>query len=161
MLSNAGHDVDSAALSEIKKVCHHCQLHDQAPRQFKFSIKDETHFNYDVIMDVVYLGGKQTLHVIDSDTSFQAAVFLKSLSAKDTWDALCKCWINVYQGPPDFVTHDPGTGFASEAFRNRARIVDVTCREMPIEAHWAIGKIERAHPLLKRAYDILRAELDN
>jgi hypothetical protein len=160
MLSNAGHEVDSAALSEIKKLCHHCQLHDQAPRRFKFSIKDETHFNYDIIIDVVHLGERNALHVIDSDTSFQAAVFLKSLSAKEAWDALCRCWINVYQGPPDFVTHDPGTNFASEEFRNRARIVGVTCREMPIEAHWAIGKIERAHPPLKRAYDILRSELD-
>jgi len=32
---------------------------------------------------------------------------------------------------------------------------------MPVEAHWAVGKVERAHAPLRRAYDILRAELDS
>ncbi|PHH68259.1 hypothetical protein CDD82_690 [Ophiocordyceps australis] len=30
---------------------------------------------------------------------------------------------------------------------------------MPVEAHWAVGKIERAHAPLRRAYDILKQEL--
>ncbi|KAI0398644.1 hypothetical protein F4802DRAFT_611456 [Xylaria palmicola] len=82
------------------------------------------------------------------------------MSARDAWEALCKCWINVYQGPPDNIVHDPGTNFASDEFRNHAKIMGVRCREMPVEAHWAIGKIERAHGPLKRTYDILREEID-
>lgn len=35
----------------------------------------------------------------------------------------------------------------------------ITCKQMPIEAHWAVGKIERAHAPLRRAYDILWKEL--
>jgi hypothetical protein len=159
MLQEAGHDVNSAVLEEIQKVCHHCQTHGDAPRRFKFTIKDNMHFNYEIVIDVVRIGGKDVLHVIDSDTSFQAAVFLKSLSARDTWDALCKCWINTYQGPPDYIVHDPGTNFASEEFRNRAKVVGVECRQMPVEAHWAVGKVERAHAPLRRTYEILKAEI--
>jgi hypothetical protein len=58
------------------------------------------------------------------------------------------------------VTHDPGTNFASDEFRSRAKIMGVTCKQMPVEAHWAVGTVERAHKPLKRAYNILRAEMD-
>ncbi|RWA03359.1 hypothetical protein EKO27_g11746 [Xylaria grammica] len=159
MLSRAGHDVDHSTLEEIQKFCHHCQSHDRAPQRFKFSIKDDCNFNYEVIIDAVRLADGQVLHVIDAATSFQAATFLKSMSARDAWEALCKCWINVYQGPPDYVVHDPGTNFSSEEFRNQAKIVGTQCRAMPVEAHWAIGKIERAHGPLRRTYDILKAEI--
>ncbi|KLU93222.1 hypothetical protein MAPG_12159, partial [Magnaporthiopsis poae ATCC 64411] len=151
LLQEAGHkDVKQDILEEIGKVCHHCQTHDPAPQRFKFSIKDECAFNYEVVMDIVQIGGKNALHVIDAATSFQAATFVRDRSAKEAWNALCKCWILVYQGPPDYVTHDPGTNFAAEEFRNNAKIMGVSCKEMPVEAHWALGKIERAHAPLRR-----------
>ncbi|KAF1934571.1 hypothetical protein EJ02DRAFT_490997 [Clathrospora elynae] len=36
----------------------------------------------------------------------------------------------------------------------------ITCKQVPIEAHWSIGKVERYHAPLRRAYEIMRAELD-
>lgn len=36
--------------------------------------------------------------------------------------------------------------------------VGVVCRG-PVEAHWAIGRIERAHPPLRRAYEIIEKEI--
>ncbi|KDN60924.1 putative conserved hypothetical protein, partial [Colletotrichum sublineola] len=160
LLKKAGHeDVDFNILEKIQKFCHHCQSHDQAPRRFKFSLKDENYFNYEIVVDVVRLRDKNALHVIDTETSFQGATFLKSLSARDTWHALLKCWINTYVGPPDHIVHDPGTNFASEEFRNNAKIMGISCEEMPVEAHWAVGKVERAHAPLRRAYEILYKEL--
>lgn len=160
LLKNAGHnDVQEEILRKISKFCHHCQSHDPAPQRFKFTIKDECHFNYEIVIDIVQLKGHKALHVIDVATSFQAATFVRSMSAQDTWNALCRCWIYVYQGPPDIVSHDPGTNFASEEFRNNARIVGISCKEMPIEAHWAIGKIERAHRPLERSYNIIHQEI--
>ena len=41
-------------------------------------------FNYEVIVDVMYLDARPVLHVIDEATAFQAARFLASISAKDT-----------------------------------------------------------------------------
>jgi len=35
----------------------------------------------------------------------------------------------------------------------------ITCKQVPVEAHWSIGKVERYHAPLRRAYEILRAEL--
>src|SRR5262249_19255990 len=122
-------------------------------------IKDDCQFNYEVIIDIVQINGRPVLHVIDSATSFQAARFLESISARHTWNALCECWIYVYQGPPDFLTHDPGTNFASEEFRNNARSIGTTCNEMPVEEHWAVGKVERSHGPLRRTFDILHKEI--
>ncbi|KAK3378750.1 hypothetical protein B0T24DRAFT_716467 [Lasiosphaeria ovina] len=44
-------------------------------------------------------------------------------------------------------------------FRNNAKVVGVSCKEIPIEAHWAVGRIERVHRPLERAYDILQQEI--
>ena len=160
LLRNAGHEVDIPGLEAINKFCHQCQLHEQAPRRFKFTLKDDYDFNYEIVVDVMYLlGNKPVLHAVDTATSFQAARFLSSISAKDTWEALKQMWIDTYLGPPDWIVHDAGTNFSSAEFRNEAKIMGIECKEVPVEAHWSIGKVERYHAVLQRAFKILYAEL--
>ena len=162
LLKHAGHDdVDEEILRQIQKFCHHCQAHDPMPRRFKFRLKDDREFNFEILVDVVYLSGKPVLHVIDSATAFNGAKFLPSLSTKDTWETLRMLWIDTYQGPPDIITHDAGTNFASVEFKSEAKIMGITCKQVPTEAHWSIGKVERYHAPLRRAYEILRGELDS
>ena len=76
-------------------------MNEKAPGRFKFTLKDDCDFNYTVIIDVMYLEERQTLHVVDEATSFQAARFLENLSARTVWEALRNCWIDVYLGLPD------------------------------------------------------------
>ena len=160
LLDKAGHDVDVDVLKEINKFCHHCQTKGKAPQRFKFSLKDpEVDFNFEVIVDVMYLDGKPVLHVVDAATGFQAARFMRNMSAKETWDVLKECWIDTYLGPPDIITHDAGTNFDSTEFRNEARLVGVTCHQVPVEAHWSIGKVEGYHGPIRRAYEIITEEL--
>jgi hypothetical protein len=109
----------------------------------------------------MYLSGKPVLHVIDSATTFNGARFLQSMSAKDTWEAIWLLWIDTYQGPPDIITHDAGTNFASAKFKSEAKIMGITCKQVPVEAHWSMGKVERYHAPLRHAYEIMRAELDS
>ncbi|KAF1934823.1 hypothetical protein EJ02DRAFT_460893, partial [Clathrospora elynae] len=160
LLKDAGHnDFEEKTLEEITRFCHHCQLNSSAPRRFKFTLKDDRYFNYVILVDVMYLGSKPVLHVVDSSTAFQGAKFLSAMSAKETWQALRTLWIDTYQGPPDILTHDAGTNFASAEFRAEAKIMGITCKQVPTEAHWSIGKTERYHAPLRRAWDILHAEL--
>lgn len=162
LLKQAGHDdVDEKLLREIQRFCHQCQVHDPAPRRFKFKLKDDHEFNFEILVDVMYLSGKPVLHVIDSATTFNGARFLPSMSTKDTWETLRMLWIDTYQGLRDIITHDAGTNFASADFKSEAKIMGITCKQVPIEAHWSIGKVERYHAPLRRAYEILRAELDS
>lgn len=134
-------------------------MHSRSPHRFKFTLTDDYHFNYEIIVDVMYLdGNRPVLHVVDTATAFQAARFMENISAKHTWDTLRLCWIDVYQGPPDWIVTDAGTNFHSAEFNQAARSMAISIKEVPIEAHNSIGKIERYHAPLRRAYEIIRNE---
>jgi hypothetical protein len=85
LLKDAGHhDFKEKTLEEVTKFCHYYQLHSSAPRRFKFTLKDDRYFNYEILVDVMYLSSKPVLHVVDSSTAFQGARFLSAISAKET-----------------------------------------------------------------------------
>ncbi|KJZ79358.1 hypothetical protein HIM_01509 [Hirsutella minnesotensis 3608] len=159
LLNSAGHNVEIEALEMIKKFCHYCQMKSDPPRRFKFSLKDDCDFNYEVIVDIMTLDGKPVLHIVDQATAYQAGRFLSNMTAKETWLALKQCWMDTYLGPPDVITHDAGTNFAAAEFQAEAKLMGITCHQVPVEAHWAVGKVERYHVPVRRAYDILKAEL--
>ncbi|KAJ5379608.1 hypothetical protein N7509_012727 [Penicillium cosmopolitanum] len=159
ILQRAGHDVNSQCVDYLTKFCHHCQMKGKSPGRFKFTLKDDYEFNYSVIVDVLYLEGKPVLQVIDAATSFGAARFLRDMSARNSWDTLRACWIDTYQGPPDYVVHDAGKNFISTEFKQLASSMSIKIKEVPVEAHNSVGKVERYHAPLRRAYEILREEL--
>lgn len=162
LLIKSGHeDVERSILEEIEKFCHSCQMNRQSPRRFKFTLHEDCEFNYEIMVDIMYLNNRPVLHVVDVAIAFQAGRFLPSISAKETWEALRFLWIDTYQGPPDIVTHDAGTNFASFEFRNEAKMLGIACKQIPIEAHWSIGKLERYHAPLRGAYEILNPELNS
>jgi hypothetical protein len=134
-------------------------MHGKSPGRFKFTLKDDYEFNYSVIIDVLYLESKPVLQAVDSATAFQAARFLKDMSARTTWDTLRACWIDTYLGPLDMVVHDAGKNFTSTEFKQLARSMAVDVKEVPVEAHNSIGLVERYHAPLRRSYEIIRDEL--
>lgn len=132
----------------------------QSPRRFKFTLHEDHEFNYEIMFDIIYLSNRPVLHVIDVATAFQAGRFLSSILAKETWEAFRFIWIDTYQGPPEIITHDAGTNFASTEFRLEAKILGITCKQIPIETHWSIRKLERYNASLRRAYEIINSELN-
>jgi hypothetical protein len=67
------------------------------------------------------------------------------MSAKTAWETLQICWIDTYQGLPDYIIHDAGKNFSSTEFRQHARSMAVQTKEVPVEAHNSMGKVERYH----------------
>jgi hypothetical protein len=116
-------------------------------------------FNAELIVDVLYIDGNPVLHVVDNATSFQAAKFLRNMEAKTVWEALQLCWLNTYTGPPDIIVHDAGTNFTAKEFRQSASAMSITVKQVPVEAHNSIGKVERYHAPLRRAYHIIHTEM--
>ena len=164
ILDRAGesNDGDSVVLEKITRGCHQCQLHAKAPSRFKFRIRDtdpDFEFNAEIIIDIFYLDGHPVLHVVDSATAFQAAKFIKDMSTKHVWEALKLCWIDVYQGPPERMVHDAGKNFTSVEFKQSATAMAIDVEEVPVEAHNSIGKVERYHGPLRRAFNIIKAEM--
>lgn len=103
VLKRAGHNVKLPALQHLTKYCEHCQKHKKSPGRFSFTIKDDIDFNYNIIVDIMYIQGDPVLHIVDKSTRFQAGRWLKDVSAKHVWDQLRFCWINTYLGLPDLL----------------------------------------------------------
>lgn len=104
-------------LQQLTDYCHQCQLNGKSPGRFRFTLRDDVEFNFSIIVDICYLEGKPTLHIVDEGTRFNAARFLKEISAEHTWETLKMCWIDTYLGPPDHITTDAGKNFVSKEFR--------------------------------------------
>jgi hypothetical protein len=66
-------------------------MNGKAPGRFKFTLRDNYNFNFEIIIDVIYLNGKPVLQIIDTATSFQAAKFFKDMSARNAWNTLRFC----------------------------------------------------------------------
>ncbi|XMA19477.1 hypothetical protein WAI453_012268 [Rhynchosporium graminicola] len=161
LLQQAGHEHNSGVLKELTKLCKHCQLHGRSPGRFKFKLHDtdNIHFNYEVVIDIMQLDGRQVLHIVDQGTTFQNGGFLTNISAEHVWNRFKQVWIDTYLGPPDFIVTDAGTQFKSKEFVQSAKTEGSTVKVVPVEAHHSIGKVERYHGPLKRAYTIIRKEL--
>jgi Reverse transcriptase (RNA-dependent DNA polymerase) len=110
------------------------------------------------VVDILYIDGSPVLHIVDEATSFQAAKWLKDISAGHTWNVLRQIWIDTYLGPPDVIKADAGRNFTSKEFKQHATSMQVTIDIVPVEAHWSIGLVERYHQPLRRAYEIIKSE---
>ncbi|KHJ32289.1 hypothetical protein EV44_g3486 [Erysiphe necator] len=160
ILERSGHDdINRAKLEQLTKFCHHCQKHGKSPGRFRFNIKDEINFNYTIVIDIMYIEGKEMLHVIDEATRFQAAKWLDNVTSKHVWDALRQCWIDTYVGPPDYILHDAGKTFVSREFVQNASAISTSTKSVPTKAHWSIGLVERYDYILHRTYQIICEEL--
>ncbi|KAM3500793.1 hypothetical protein MY11210_009462 [Beauveria gryllotalpidicola] len=114
--------------------------------------EDDVKFNFEIIVDVFYIQGRLVLHVVDSATAFQAARFLSPTGQKAR---------DTARSPPDYIAHDAGRNFASAEFKEYAKSLSIQTHEVPVEAHNVIGKAERYHGVLRRAYEILDEEVGN
>jgi hypothetical protein len=118
-------------------------------------------FNYRLVVNVIYIDGKPIFYAVNETTSFQAARFLTNLQAKTTWDTLRAIWVDTYAGSPDVIVTNAGKSFVGAEFVANARIMAIEVEEVPVEAHNSIGKVERYHGPLKRAFEVISANLGN
>ena len=94
-------------LEKIENTCELCQRLSHAPHRFRVSLPEKyVVFNRIVCMDIMFLEGKPILHVLDKDTKFSAAAFLRSETTEETWETLMRIWVSVYIGSPDTITTD-------------------------------------------------------
>jgi hypothetical protein len=58
-------------------------MNGKSPERFKFTLRDDYNFNFEIIINIIYLNGKPVLQIIDAATSFQTARFLKDILVKN------------------------------------------------------------------------------
>ena len=89
ILTRAGHDdIDKKVTERLTQFCHQCQMHGTAPGRFKFTLTDDLEFNFQVLVDIMFINNRPVLHIVDAATSFQAARFLRDMTSKEVWDTL-------------------------------------------------------------------------
>jgi Reverse transcriptase (RNA-dependent DNA polymerase) len=147
-------------LHEITATCHPCQMIARKPLAFTVGSANDSDitFNRELAMDIVYLSGRPAFHIIDVDTHFQAATFLKSMSTDDVWDSILRSWVNVYAGFPENVLTDQGSQLVSPGFTEHAIHFGVNFRYVPIESHNSNGLIKRYHEPLRRTYGKIKLD---
>jgi len=69
------------------------------------------------------------------------------------------CWINIYLGPPDIITHDIGKNFISREFKQYATNMGTAIKSALVEAYNLIGIIERYYGPLRRIYHIITSKI--
>jgi hypothetical protein len=68
-------------------------------------------------------------------------------------------WIDMYVGPPDLIATNAGKNFVSKEFVDNAASLSIKVKEVPVEAYNSIGKVERYHAVIRRAFEIITNEL--
>jgi hypothetical protein len=149
-----------AELEELVKDCTPCSEKQQKPRRFKLTTgNDDLCFNSIVAADIMYIRQQPVLHVVDEATHFAAAMFMKNVSAKETWRLLTRCWSHVYMGPPDYLRVDQGTNFVSNEFRSLAETSSIRILEAPVECPSTMSHVERYHGPLRITFEKLSQSL--
>jgi hypothetical protein len=88
-------------------------------------------------------------------TAFQAARFLKDMSACTTWDTFRICWIDTYLGLLDRLIYNAGKNFAFTEFRQLANSIVIEVKEVLVKAHNSVGQVKRYYTPLRHVYEII------
>ncbi|KAA8493105.1 hypothetical protein FVE85_8550 [Porphyridium purpureum] len=151
---------DTSTLRALIKNCHICQRFAKKPRSPELSASIDVSFNHTVQLDHFYLHQSAVnrtmpvMHVICAGTRFQTGQWLPDgCSAQALWDIFNLIWVTAYSGAPHIVKVDPGSAYDCADFKSLANASGIYVSVQPIEAHESIGKIERAHAIIRTMYD--------
>jgi Reverse transcriptase (RNA-dependent DNA polymerase) len=151
-------------INGVCRSCTACQEFYVKPTRFKVFIPEMgIVFNRQVALDLMFVKtdghrARPLLHVVDVETNFSAATFLRSESAQNIWDAFMKCWASVYIGFPDLFRTDAGSVFILDHFQRLASSHGVEIQYIGVESHNSIAAGESLHSTLRRVYNRIISE---
>jgi len=145
-------------LEDVTVACDVCQRFSKEPSRFRVAMPaEDIRFNRRVMADVMTLAKTSVLHVVDRDTLFSAAVFLRdTVSSKAVWEAFLRCWVTVYAGYPEQLHLDQGTNFQSSEWRQMMRDAGIEALDSGVESHNTLGVGERYHAMLRHIFRLIR-----
>lgn len=148
------------AVKEITHACTICATHAKRPRRFKLTVgTDDLRFNHVIAVDIMFLRGRPTLHIVDEATHFNQAKFLTNHKSMTVWKAILRAWIRTYSGPPDFIRVDQGSNLVSSEFLDCADAEGISVLPAPVESPNTMTHVERYHAPLRVAYEKIRDSL--
>jgi hypothetical protein len=122
IFDRSDHEINFQTIEYLIKYCHHCQIHEKFSNRFNFTLKNDLEFNFNVIVNILYLKiksdvNKSILHVMNETTRFQIDRWLKNIIVRHVWDQLRVCWIDTYLESLDLITSDAKKQFIAREFK--------------------------------------------
>lgn len=149
------------AIRNITSDCSIRKLHKSDLRSFRLKVgTDDMIFNHRVQVDTMFLDGRPVIHLVDLETQFFAAAFIKSQSTDEIWRRIQRFWTLVYMGPSEFLEVDQGTLYVSRDMKINLSASGKILKEAPIELPNCIGTVERYNSPFRAAYKKFREDLD-
>jgi hypothetical protein len=76
ILDRSDHEINSQTIEYLIKYCHHYQIFEKSSNRFSFTLKNDLEFNFNVIINILYLKiksnvNKLILHVMNETIRFQ------------------------------------------------------------------------------------------
>lgn len=141
-------------LDKTRNTCDIFQRNGEKPHRFRVSIPDEECvFNQPVGLDLMEIRGKTVLDIVDRDTKFFAATFLRRESTTDVWNAFVLKWVVVNIGYSDTVVLDQGPQFQSKEFVSLLMATGLGCKDAGVASHNSVGKVERYYAYFRNIFE--------
>jgi hypothetical protein len=70
-------------------------------------------------------------------------------------------WFDTYLGPSNFIVTNTDKNFISKEFNQHIASLGTIITTIPVEAYWSISAVEHYYAVLRRAYEIVNAEILN
>lgn len=133
-------------LEAISKDCSTCQVYNSSPFRFRASVPPENiMFNQELAIYLLWLARRPVLHVVDTHTRYQNAVFIKDKSVQGLWEVSIVCWTSVYTSYPQTIRLDKESSFDNSFFRQACTEQGIHLQFSGVESHNRIGIREKFH----------------
>jgi hypothetical protein len=70
ILKQSHHEMKIQTLNHLIKYCRFCQRYERSSSRFNFVIKNDINFNFNVIVNILYIQRKSVLHLVNERTRF-------------------------------------------------------------------------------------------
>lgn len=81
LLKQLRHNIKLEILKYFTKYYGQCQKYSQLPEHFAFTLKIDLDFNFNIIINIMYIKKKPVLHLADKKNNFKVNISLKCLNS--------------------------------------------------------------------------------
>jgi transposase InsO family protein len=155
ILKRADPNLSSATKDLVKDVteaCSSCAEFSRKPISFSVRTPDDIIFNQELLLDLMYIGHRPILHIIDRGTRFSAARFLPRADAQTVWTTFVRAWSTLYVGFPESILTDQGSIFLSHTWQGMCRAAEIDLRHTGVESHNSLHAGESLHAPLRKIF---------
>jgi len=147
-------------LQDVAATCDVTQRLAKEPGRFRAALPEgDVIFNLVVLIDLMFLNGRAVLHIVNKDTLFSAATYLRDgQSTAAVWDAYMSVWVNKYADYSKHIYVDAGTKLQAVEYKALPHAAGVRVYDSGVESHNSLGAGERYHAYLRNLYNGVSAD---